>query len=340
MPRKHRIFTIVAAAIPLAVVTVVACGSASRAEPDADITGGPYGCIGIRTVTNADGSFTQTWTDPDNGETSITVPWPGFDPTTATNAQLEEFNIPDRPVGDAPALKDWLDEWGHPVAPLSNLCIDGQSGGSQDWTSGNWTGYVSGVAGQHYTDTNGRSRVVHAQQACPHGSSVSAWVGLDDGSHLTQAGWDTPHKTWGQYYFWYEQWPAEIAREFSLAGHPIREGDEIYTHVHLTDGAPSYHFVNTTQNVQSHAIAERRLQANNNTRFVAISERMSWNGVPENYRTYAGAAPIYYVRGNGALLNAQTPRGGSMWPAGRPKLGHVGGIYGHGDFNTYHDGCE
>lgn len=120
MKRRHMTALGVLAAGAIAIGgAAVAAGSTRAASAGAPTET----CVTPASVTNSDGSITQTWTTSDGKTDTHLTPPANFHPATATNQELERFGIPDRPARAGPALQAWLSEWGNAkFAPMDQVC--------------------------------------------------------------------------------------------------------------------------------------------------------------------------------------------------------------------------
>lgn len=188
------------------------------------------------------------------------APAAGFDPTRASDEELERHGFPTRPgaVGDPAAAAQWTTTFGR-YAGLEHLVpeftpmehrerpnlrsVDG-SRGQVDATSHNWSGSVLFMSSDDtFTRMRGQWSVPHAYPG-PNATGTehsSAWLGLDgDGSDdVMQAGTETDSD--GSCYAWFEWFPNFSIRIKNL---PVAAGDVVAltlsavsdTECHLTMG--------------------------------------------------------------------------------------------------------
>lgn len=193
-----------------------------------------------------------------NGVAAETItPAPGFDPLTATNAQLEANGYAPRPT-DPADLADWRRYASGPIDHLSS-CSDLRPTELRDGPavatnaaaghdkSVNWAGEVA--VSHAY---NSASAWWHIPRAHDISDSVhrfsSQWVGLGSGGSksapLIQAGSDADTTGTGSnnYDIWWEVYPYNA----SQLNRTEVWGDHIYVHVTQSHGAARIHLVDTT----------------------------------------------------------------------------------------------
>lgn len=177
------------------------------------------------------------------------TPAAGFDPLTATDAQLVANDLPPRPTGTK-ELVVWRNfvtkhpqtrstcnlRVGHRGSP--NRTRQTQSSGPAVVTpldtsvhSANWDGNIAD--GQSYTDAFGTFTVPAAQGTSTAYSS--SWVGVGQGlssrQPLIQGGSESDALGIPTYSLWWELYPQNNQQVFSNNVHP---GDTVYVHAHLS----------------------------------------------------------------------------------------------------------
>lgn len=147
---------------------------------------GEYGLMADGTVTTADApgsALVSEFANPYGGVLSSIAYPEGFNPTSASDATLRRFHLPERPSNPG-ALADWLSLYGHPLTSertdrppcATNLAAA---------FSTNWSGRVS--VGTGIRDVNGRWTQPNLQTHCSHASMRAIWNGIGLSS-LIQAG--------------------------------------------------------------------------------------------------------------------------------------------------------
>ena len=192
------------------------------------------------------------------GILSIAGPPPGFDPTTASTADLQRYGLPVPPdaAKDPAGYQNWLSLMRaaqHRVVPslISHPNV------LHPWTSSNWSGTVdlSGAGatgpggGTPFTVVEGQWVVPSVAQSHETGWS-STWVGLDGYGNKQVEQLGTEQDAWAgplcgfagpcsphtNYYFWIEMAPDP---EQALGNFPVSPGDTIYASL-------TYYFSNNT----------------------------------------------------------------------------------------------
>ena len=187
-----------------------------------------------------------------NGISAINVELPaGFNPLTATDAQLVANGLPERPAGGAD-LVTWERYVTGKVKRQPATCDLRQSAAAQaqapavqagpaapaaaSHASPNWAGWVLG--GHTYTDAYASWRVPNVvRHPARFTAFSSSWVGIDAGNSkgtpLVQAGSEADYYV-GQppgYYIWWQVVP-QLGHQETVA--LARANDLISVHVHLT----------------------------------------------------------------------------------------------------------
>jgi hypothetical protein len=147
--------------------------------------------------------------DDGQGGTFQTISAPnGFDPATATDAQLEMYGIAPRPLsGDG--LATWNDQYANFQGYMSDYpCDSGVTNGfTSESSTGNWAG--EHVYGPHNTYNEVATDVsVPTYNGCSSGpGAVSHWVGMmsADNSKLVQSGISTQSVDLSRVNLWWEE---------------------------------------------------------------------------------------------------------------------------------------
>jgi Peptidase A4 family len=160
----------------------------------------------------------------------------GFDPVTASDADLDRYGYPPRP--DANANADAYAEWVQAVqavrvhvAPSGVVRTDRVEGNA---TSGNWSGMVAKGAGGQFTKAVGKWVVPLALTDDNHSPAYSSlWVGLDGytSGDIVQDGSESDAAVLlgflvTTYYVWIEYYPDNGSTE--LSNFDVNPGDQMY----------------------------------------------------------------------------------------------------------------
>jgi len=281
--------------------------------------------------------------------TQAPVPPKGFNPVTASDAQLAQYGFPPRP--DPLSAPGSYSVWHEAVtvprriitgfqqtnmyAGPANILSEGPKVPGSTATgasSSNWSGYAVYSTNNPFkvvdTTVYGVFEVPFPQQAfgsCSGGWDYAVeWVGLDGwGSNdVLQAGVQNDAYcsggTTSQYYSaWYEWYPYSWT---NISGFPVSAGDIIYLYVWPTSSTTGeYYIVNLTAQYAS----EASFSAPNGTTLVGdsmewITERPGINGSLATLSNYVNV-PWYYATG-------YVPKGDSSTQYS-PADGHSGTIY-------------
>jgi hypothetical protein len=204
----------------------------------------------------------------DNREHDSYVPPDGFDPLTATDAQLAEYSFPARPTSGSK-----LDHWKQVMAkakravPTPSICKKEQT---ESTATVNWSGYRSDAQNQPdgattpYYGVDGLYQQAYYQSACSPSAKESSWVGMDswDNTTLTQAGTMIEAGKSQPYSAFYEVYSSNNRWSFGFyADVPVNPGDNMYVDVtyfspnlgsgDLTKYYYEYFVENTTQGMYS-----------------------------------------------------------------------------------------
>lgn len=186
---------------------VSACGYQTFSQSSVNpMTGG-----GFSYDYNVDGATVQFY-----------VPPAGFNPSTATNAQLDEYGFPERPT-DPSALAAWqtdMNTWTGAVTPPSFLA-ETNSDADSTYTN-NWAGFA--VTGSNAPYTHAETSYLEpsfGSSVCSSNADVT-WAGIGgymDGKGVSQDG--TTHNVPGAYNHqaWWEIYPWNHITPVNLYGH-------------------------------------------------------------------------------------------------------------------------
>jgi hypothetical protein len=202
------------------------------------------------------------------------APLTGFNPVTASDAELAAYGIPPRPDQSQPALyAHWVKLVTAPQTRLTNPSvqttdiINGVARGRQDrgmianavsTTTDNWSGYAISTAGGTFKKNNSS---IFSEYTMPNIGvdncsdkpyAMSEWVGIDgfDSDDVLQAGTvSTPCGTSGtSYVAWYEWYEAGCTSSSASypcyqtnVSLPVSPGDLIEVEVWYTTAAPKGH---------------------------------------------------------------------------------------------------
>ena len=151
-----------------------------------------------------DGGTISTYTFPNGSVLTVPTPPAGFDPLTASDAELALYDFPARPT-DATDLADWtraMAAYTSDLPPANSMTFDGVASNFHDQSSYNWSGFDQGTQGlqnTNYIGVKGEITVpsfsgTSCQDSYPGQNGLGAWVGLGGtpsngvGSPLVQEG--------------------------------------------------------------------------------------------------------------------------------------------------------
>jgi hypothetical protein len=191
-------------------------------------------------------------------------PAPGFDPLTATDAELVANGLPIRP-SDAADMAAWRSMVTAPARPPGRTCVLGKGPattggaavggasvgsaaarpavgalGARVSQSVNWAGYVA--TGHTYEDVYGYWAIPDVGSDPPSFEAASSqWVGIGQGGRsglpLVQTGTEADINVGGPgptYYMWWEVVPNSAYHHIIDLGVTVRDGNRMYAHVHLS----------------------------------------------------------------------------------------------------------
>lgn len=187
---------------------------------------------GIRYVFNVNGVQNILHEPPD-----------GFNPTSATDAQLTEYGFPARPK-DEKELTKWQNKWGHFTHKRSSeepiFTITPIKSSISQQNSANWSGYVNKGSSNQYNE-DAANFYQPTWNTSPTNALESSWVGLGgwgSGSLIqagTMMGWNPYNNNYapGTYSAWYECLPTEPSC-VCVTPFTINGGDDISDIVYWT----------------------------------------------------------------------------------------------------------
>jgi hypothetical protein len=194
-----------------------------------------------------------------------TKPAKGFNPLTATTAQLEANNYPLPPNTGTAAYRQWKKFVASPKV-LTSSCpnttkpnnhSDGNAafetparpdGVTSDATTLNWSGYMA--HGATYTQAEAQWHVpgiMAAEAGTDEYSSSWVGVGLGDssGTELMQAGTESDYVNGKQVnYLWYELFP----RDAQFPQINVSPGDVVGAHISYAESGPTIHIWDSNKN--------------------------------------------------------------------------------------------
>jgi YD repeat-containing protein len=152
---------------------------------------------GPSSVTETPGGGVAAHYTLSEGEVLYNTPPKGFEPLKASNAELEEYNIPTAPPTGTPEHEAWetMMKKLHFTEPEPTMVeVHTLSAAGSEVPSQTWSGYLADSESQSDTQVSGKFIVPYAkkEQGCPN-ATMSAWVGLGglgEGSPLSQDGFN------------------------------------------------------------------------------------------------------------------------------------------------------
>lgn len=309
---------------------------------------------GIATSTSAvvtplagGGSKTE-YTMPDGqGVTTLYSPPAGFDPVTATPAQLTEYGFPTPPAsGGIETLEDWQAEVSQLTESTSNPPFLAEGNASADaagsGTSSDWSGYKAQPAGGGISFSSASwVEPTYQPSACDNNSAV-IWTGIggwmtdpdlgQDGSAHGE-GNDNPGGANHQ------MWEEALPQQKTLQPLPVTgsAGDEMYTNVSWDSGSYTGTVGDITTNkyknwshagsfsgISGEAIVERP-KYSNGLRSLSNFATMHFTNASENSKT---------------LNNYPNPTALTMLDAGGTTMATPAGLGSNGSFTDTQHSCK
>ena len=241
-----------AAAAAVAVTATVSAGVVAARPASAAIT--PNATAPAISYTRCPGGVVAITTKPARG----------FNPLTATTAQLEANNYPAPPAKtNIAAFGQWKKFVASPgvlVSACPNAKPDNRSDGGAAFTtpvvpdgvtshatSANWSGYMA--HGASYTQAEAQWHVPGVIGAVSGTNEYSSsWVGVglgqSSGTELMQAGTESDYVSGKQQnYLWYELYP--LTNEFPQIN--VSPGDVVGAHIGYSPSGPTFHIWDTNK---------------------------------------------------------------------------------------------
>lgn len=238
----------------------------------------------------------------DGMQVQFYVPPAGFDPATASDAQLDEYGFPPRPAAGS-SDTTWsqeMSDWTQSIAPPEFL--ERTNDQSLTKTSGNWSGYaITGNPGSFTHAEAWYSEPTISSSVCPT-TAESAWAGIGgfSTSPLAQAGtaWGQPGI--GNHQAWWEILPSYAVPVplYATAGQPFDAS------VRKVTGGYRFWLENLSNgNTVAFNVASASYDG---TSAEAVVERPSINGVISNLANY-GTMTFIEAEANGAYFSDYNP---------------------------------
>ncbi len=228
----------------------------------------PKALAASRSQNGSGDSFTYS------GSRECPSPPTGWDPTTATAAQLRFYGLPLPHASEGPAYQTWVDNMQHVrqricggevVSKYHTDTLSTHAGIGTAGTNGDyWSGYADTASGFNFI--NGEWDV-----PCYSGTSNSQraleWIGLGgyNSSNLWQAGTETDHAN--GYRFWYEYVPGS---NIIYAGPAVACGDSVYVALDYNQTVPgkSYVYMYNYVNGQYWSTSKSFVPSNNSAEWI------------------------------------------------------------------------
>jgi hypothetical protein len=245
--------------------------------------------------------------DPD--VTSVQPP-DGFNPLTASDAELACYQLPPRPA-DSARLAHWSQVMnsatnyivpvvGDPSAPklppMSGIGKTHQTyddpGCSPTCPTSPWSGYSIPRLLNDWQDlswnyTEGEWNVPYGHNYCYNnstGSQVTVWVGMGgdgwDGGNansIIQAGTDTFDWPAADTEFWWEDYPNPPQ---AVTNFPVSQGDDVFVEVtYHTDKTTTFDFFDITKDTWTDLIESTPSVDTTSAEFIVEDHKMSWDYV-------------------------------------------------------------
>lgn len=170
------------------------------------------------------------------------VPPKGFNPLTATDAQLQEYGFPTRPK-DSKKLAIWQNDMSHykqtPIPNVSMTQIKHKLKKKQtnnkvvNGLSYNWSGFYNYANSNTWTAVQGDFAQPTEQSDSAPNSYESAWVGLGgmNSGALIQAGTQMYNYNYNAWYEYLGRAPGSSVYEIDLPSVTVHPGDDIHVYV-------------------------------------------------------------------------------------------------------------
>lgn len=197
-----------------------------------------------RTIHRPDGSTRFEYNSP-NGDTAVyTSPPPGFNPLTASDAQLAEYEFPPRPAGEAQqvqwnqAMAAWRQKPDMSTTMVSNTGSGIVASPGVGYDSPTWGGWLLKGSSQ-YGEVSGTYVEPNAGPGGTCNQAIEAetpWLGMGgwNTNTLAQAGTDAyepPSMNVAKGEAWWEFYPTNYQQYLNFAANP---GNKVYVDVTYT----------------------------------------------------------------------------------------------------------
>jgi len=235
---------------------------------------------------------------------SILMPPAGFDPVTATDAQLDEYGFPPRPT-DQDALSEWtsdMSSWTGAAAAPGFLASSSATADSV--TSSNWSGYAVTESAGTFTHAEAWFfEPTFGSSVCQHNSEVT-WAGIGGFSSGNLAQDGTAHNVPGfdNHQGWWEILPANMVSA-NIHGHP---GFTFYASTRKVSGGFRF-FMMDFQSGQTVTISVGSSRYDGSSA-EAIAERPRVNGSLTNLSNF-GTLTMRRTQANGHGFDTFNPTG-------------------------------
>lgn len=181
----------------------------------------------------------------------------GFNPLTASSADLEAYGFPPKPSAtfNSPEMQNWIFAMSHAITPAVNhpdLSEPSLCGGPQYATEydSHWAGHVvynSSYGGASFTGASA-DWTMPSVPSTGLNNLAAFWVGTDDnaGHGLVQTGVSASSTNPASYSFWNEDYPQNPV----IQGPAVSPGQGVFAETQINpDGTATYFEENTTTGV-------------------------------------------------------------------------------------------
>jgi Peptidase A4 family len=245
---------------------------------------------------------------PSEGEVIYYTPPEGFEPLKASNAELEEYDIPTPPPTGTAMHETWEKMMSklHFTEPEPTFVeVHALYAGIEDRTSSKWSGYLAQSSSQSYNSVTGIFSVptaVKSEKSCPK-ATMSAWAGLggwnslalsQDGFNVIAGAEKDP--------VWWEVLP--LAEVFIKKVHAT-PGAEFLATTTVTGPHSRWFFVHNESTGESHGFSINNFKNNDeSTADVIPAERLTVHGVASALLNFTSDSGAGWVNNN-TLLETQ-----------------------------------
>ncbi|HXM54801.1 MAG TPA: G1 family glutamic endopeptidase [Candidatus Dormibacteraeota bacterium] len=241
-------------------------------------------------------------------QVSILMPPAGFNPATATDAQLDEYGFPPRPTD-----QDALDEWVSDMSAWTGAAdvpgfLAGAPASADSVSSSNWSGYAVTESAGTFTHAEAwYFEPTFGSSVCQHNSEVT-WAGIGGYSSSTLAQDGTAHNVpnVANHQGWWEIVSATSDTHIvsaNIQGHP---GFTFYASTRKVSGGFRF-FMMDFQSGHSVTIFARTTHYDGSSA-EAIAERPKVNGSLTNLSNF-GTLTMRRTQANGHGLDTFSPDG-------------------------------